>query len=75
MCILEMCYEKVCCGLCVQSVTAFGRLMIEQTKQQVEEKYTVKNGYQHDAKVTTLTASHCQRTCSLPLVTQMLSLF
>lgn len=35
----------------VQSVTAFGRLMIEQTKQHVEEMFTIKNGYAHDAKV------------------------
>ena len=33
------------------SVTAFGRLMIEQTKTLVEEKYTVANGYDHDAVV------------------------
>jgi hypothetical protein len=30
---------------------AFGRQMIEQTKQLVEAKYTVANGYAHDAKV------------------------
>lgn len=34
-----------------QSVTAFGRMMIEQTKTYVEEHYTIANGYQHDAKV------------------------
>jgi len=34
-----------------QSVTAFGRQMIEQTKCYVEEKYTVANGYDHNAKV------------------------
>ena len=34
-----------------QSVTAFGRMMIEQTKCYVEEKYTVANGYDHNAKV------------------------
>ncbi|KAJ3290887.1 DNA-directed DNA polymerase delta [Borealophlyctis nickersoniae] len=33
------------------SVTAYGRVMIEQTKKYVEEKYTVENGYQHDAEV------------------------
>merc|ERR1712048_510909 len=33
------------------SVTAFGRLMIDQTKQQVEEKYCIKNGYANDAQV------------------------
>ena len=34
-----------------QSVTAFGRMMIEQTKNYVEERYTVENGYEHTAKV------------------------
>lgn len=38
--------------LCVQSVTGFGRQMIEQTKQLVESKYTLANGYPADAKVT-----------------------
>ncbi|CAB1350068.1 unnamed protein product, partial [Coregonus sp. 'balchen'] len=33
------------------SVTGFGRQMIEQTKQLVESKYTISNGYQADAKV------------------------
>ena len=33
------------------SVTAFGRVMIEKTKELVEAKYTVDNGYQHDARV------------------------
>ena len=33
------------------SVTSFGRLMIDQTKSHVEAKYTIKNGYKHDAKV------------------------
>ena len=35
----------------LQSVTAFGRMMIEQTKNYVEETYTVENGYKHNAKV------------------------
>ena len=34
-----------------QSVTAFGRQMIEMTRSNVEKKYTIANGYQHDAKV------------------------
>ena len=34
-----------------QSVTAFGRMMIDQTKQHVEDRYTIANGYAHDAKV------------------------
>jgi len=33
------------------SVTAFGRTMIESTKRQVEAKYTIQNGYAHDAQV------------------------
>jgi DNA polymerase delta subunit 1 len=32
-------------------VTAFGRMMIEQTKNYVEETYTIENGYKHNAKV------------------------
>ena len=42
---------KLPCLEISQSVTAFGRMMIEQTKQYVEEHYTIANGYQHDAKV------------------------
>lgn len=37
-----------------QSVTAYGRTMIEQTKQEVEHKYCVKNGYEHDAVVSNI---------------------
>merc|ERR1719401_578359 len=33
------------------SVTAFGRTMIDHTKNLVEAKYTVQNGYAHDAQV------------------------
>lgn len=33
------------------SVTAYGRKMIEFTKQEVESKYTVENGYENDAVV------------------------
>lgn len=33
------------------SVTAFGRTMIEHTKNMVEAKYTVANGFEHDAQV------------------------
>jgi len=32
-------------------ITAFGRLMIDQTKQHVESQYTIENGYSHNAKV------------------------
>ena len=43
---------KLPCLEISQSVTAFGREMIEQTKNEVESKYTMENGYEHDAKVT-----------------------
>lgn len=33
------------------SVTSYGRQMIEHTKKIVEEKFTVVNGYQHNAEV------------------------
>ncbi|KAK2158176.1 hypothetical protein LSH36_175g04050 [Paralvinella palmiformis] len=42
---------KLPCLEISSSVTAFGRDMIEQTKQYVEDTYNIKNGYRHDAKV------------------------
>lgn len=42
---------KLPCLEISQSVTAFGRTMIEKTKQLVEERYRIENGYKHDAKV------------------------
>ncbi|XP_028669368.1 DNA polymerase delta catalytic subunit [Erpetoichthys calabaricus] len=42
---------KLPCLEISQSVTGFGRQMIEKTKQLVESKYIVANGYQADAKV------------------------
>ncbi|XP_077994710.1 DNA polymerase delta catalytic subunit-like [Glandiceps talaboti] len=42
---------KLPCLEISQSVTAFGRQMIERSKQLVEDKFTVANGYKHDAKV------------------------
>ena len=33
------------------SVTAYGREMIEKTKQEVQDKYNTSNGYQYDASV------------------------
>lgn len=42
---------KLPCLPISQSVTAFGRMMIEQTKQEVEARYTTANGYVADAKV------------------------
>lgn len=37
--------------VCPQSVTAFGRMMIERTKELVELKFTMENGYKTTAKV------------------------
>lgn len=42
---------KLPCLPISQSVTAFGRMMIERTKELVEEKYTVDNGYKTNAQV------------------------
>lgn len=42
---------KLPCLEISQSVTGFGRQMIEQTKQLVESRYTISNGCQADAKV------------------------
>lgn len=42
---------KLPCLEISQSVTAFGRMMIELTKNEVEAKFTMENGYEHDAKV------------------------
>lgn len=33
------------------SVTSYGRYLLEKTKDFVEQKYTVANGYEHDAQV------------------------
>ncbi|CAD7936261.1 unnamed protein product [Amoebophrya sp. A120] len=33
------------------SVTAFGRTMIEQTRDLVQQEFTIANGYKHDAEV------------------------
>lgn len=35
----------------MQSVTAYGRVMIEQTKQEVEKQFRIENGYKNDAMV------------------------
>lgn len=42
---------KLPCLEISQSVTGFGRQMIEQTKQLMESRYTISNGYKADAKV------------------------
>jgi DNA polymerase delta subunit 1 len=33
------------------SVTSYGRQLLEKTKEFIEEKYTISNGYQHNAQV------------------------
>lgn len=42
---------KLPCLEISSSTTAFGRVMIEQTKNEVEEKYSIANGYRHNAVV------------------------
>ena len=42
---------KLPCLEISMSVTAYGRQMIEQTKTAVESRYTIANGYEHDAEV------------------------
>jgi hypothetical protein len=42
---------KLPCLAISASVTAFGRVMIEKTKQVVESTYTIENGYSHNAEV------------------------
>ncbi|TID23937.1 hypothetical protein CANINC_003098 [Pichia inconspicua] len=42
---------KLPCLAISSSVTAFGREMIEATKQAVQEKYCIKNGFEYDAEV------------------------
>ena len=42
---------KLPCLEISSTVTAFGREMIEQTRNEVMKRYTVENGYKHDATV------------------------
>lgn len=42
---------KLPCLAIASSTTSYGRQMIEKTKEEVEAKYTIANGYAHDAKV------------------------
>lgn len=42
---------KLPCLEIASSTTSFGRKMIEKTKEEVEKKYTIANGYEHDAQV------------------------
>ena len=32
-------------------MTSYGRYLLEKTKEFVEQKYTIANGYEHDAQV------------------------
>lgn len=42
---------KLPCLAIASSTTSYGRGMIERTKEEVEKKYTIANGYEHDAQV------------------------
>ena len=42
---------KLPCLEIASSTTSYGREMIERTKQEVESKFTIANGYTHDAQV------------------------
>lgn len=42
---------KLPCLEIASSTTSYGRQMIEKTKSEVEKKYTIANGYSHDAQV------------------------
>ena len=42
---------KLPCLAIASSTTSYGRQMIEKTKAEVEAKYTIANGYSHDATV------------------------
>lgn len=42
---------KLPCLAIASSTTSYGRQMIEKTKEEVEAKYTIANGYPHDATV------------------------
>lgn len=42
---------KLPCLEIASSTTSFGRQMIEKTKSEVEARYTIANGYSHDAQV------------------------
>ncbi|CAM1508366.1 Fc.00g052140.m01.CDS01 [Cosmosporella sp. VM-42] len=42
---------KLPCLEIASSTTSFGRQMIERTKEEVEKKYNIANGYAHDAQV------------------------
>ncbi|KAI9801596.1 MAG: DNA-directed DNA polymerase delta [Sarcosagium campestre] len=42
---------KLPCLEVAKSTTSYGRQMIEKTREEVEKRYTIANGYSHDAQV------------------------
>ena len=42
---------KLPCLQIASSVTSYGRQMIERTRDEVQKRYTIANGYEHDAEV------------------------
>lgn len=42
---------KLPCLAIASSTTSYGRQMIEKTREEVEARYTIANGYSHDAQV------------------------
>ncbi|KAI9785360.1 MAG: DNA-directed DNA polymerase delta [Geoglossum umbratile] len=42
---------KLPCLAIASSTTSYGRQMIERTKEEVENRYRIENGYSHDAQV------------------------
>lgn len=42
---------KLPCLAIASSTTSYGRQMIERTKHELEARYTIANGYEHDAEV------------------------
>ncbi|KAL8715397.1 MAG: hypothetical protein Q9220_000730 [cf. Caloplaca sp. 1 TL-2023] len=42
---------KLPCLAIASSTTSYGRQMIERTKEEVEKRFTIANGYAHDAQV------------------------
>ncbi|KAG4435818.1 DNA-directed DNA polymerase delta [Cadophora sp. M221] len=42
---------KLPCLAIASSTTSYGRQMIEKTKEEVEQRYTIANGFSHDAQV------------------------
>lgn len=81
--ITDSCSHISCLGsvyvcICVfQSVTAYGRAMIEQTKQEVEQHYNITNGCQNDAEVNTylyIIKDHTRRQGRMGIIPDLLNL-